>query len=385
MLWQQKKILSYLNSNSELKYEKLSVIDNILKKEFYDQELLNESYNNMIDWAIAGYVWGINDPYTVYLTKDENIELTNELQDNAWFAGIWAVIEKQGNYALISSVLKNSPAAQAWLLPLDRIYMVEDKELGDLSASEIVQLTRWEKWTVVNLFIYRPGKDWEDDVRFWIPITRDDLNIPSVTSEVIQIDDKNIIYLEISIISNRTTSLLLNEIMEVSNKIWKIDGIILDLRGNSWWYLDEAVKILWHFFPKGTLLINSKYNQLYQDINMESEWKWELWNYPIVLLVDQLTASAWEIIALTFQEHWSKVIWMKTFWKWSIQSVEYFNDWSSLKYTIWKRFSSNGINIDKVWITPDIEVKWDYDQYKENWIDNQLEIAKQELLKEINL
>jgi C-terminal processing protease CtpA/Prc len=76
---------------------------------------------------------------------------------------------------------------------------------------------------------------------------------------------------------------------------------------------------------------------------------------------------------------------MKTFWKWSIQSVEYFNDWSSLKYTIWKRFSSNGINIDKVWITPDIEVKWDYDQYKENWVDNQLEIAKQELLKEINL
>ena len=101
-------------------------------------------------------------------------------------------------------------------------------------------------------------------------------------------------------------------------------------------------------------------------------------------MVDQLTASAWEIIALKFQEEWKTIIWMKTFWKWSIQAVQDFKDWSSLKYTIGKRYSPNEVNIDGEWIIPNIEVERDYEKYKENWIDSQLEAAKEELLKQIN-
>jgi carboxyl-terminal processing protease len=155
------------------------------------------------------------------------------------------------------------------------------------------------------------------------------------------------------------------------------------LRWNSWWYLEEAVKLLGHFFPRDTLLVKSKY-KAYEDVDHISKWRWELWNYPIVILVDQLTASAGEIIALKFQEEWKTIIWMKTFWKWSIQAVQDFKDWSSLKYTIGKRYSPNDVNIDKEWITPNIEVQRDYEKYKEDWIDNQLEAAKNELLKQIN-
>ena len=72
---------------------------------------------------------------------------------------------------------------------------------------------------------------------------------------------------------------------------------------------------------------------------------------------------------------------MQTFGKWSIQTVENFKDGSSLKYTVWKWYSPNDINIDKEWITPDIEVERDYEKYKEDWTDNQLEAAKEELLK----
>jgi len=301
MIWRQDVVLDKLIQEHESKYTKFSAIDQILENEFYDNNLLKSSANNMIEWALAGYVWAIDDPYTVYLKESENTELMNELKNDAWFAGIWAVIEKQQNYALISEVLKNSPAAKAWILPLDRIYMVEDKTLENLSAQEIVQLIRWEKWTEVNLFIERTERNWTWDMRFWIPITRDEVNIPSVTSQIIEKNWKTLLYLEISIISNHTASLMLNEIMGAKNQSWEIDWIILDLRWNSWWYMEEAVKILWHFFPKGTLLLRSKY-KAYEDIDHLSEWRWELWNYPIVILVDQLTASAGEIIALTFKE-----------------------------------------------------------------------------------
>ena len=383
MLWKQSTVVNELIENHESKYVKFSAIDKLLEEEFYDEEILQNSANSMIEWALIGYVWAINDPHTVYLREQDNTELINELQNEAGFAGIWAVIEKQENYVVISEVLKNSPAARAGLLPLDKIYMVEDQTLEDLSAAEVVQLIRWDKWTEVNLFIERAWKSWEESTKFRVPITRDDVNIPSVTSEVIEKNGKNLLYLEVSIISNHTTSLLLQEVRDAIDSVGTIDGIILDLRWNSWWYLEEAVKLLGHFFPRDTLLVRSKY-KAYEDLDHLSKWRWELWNYPIVILVDQLTASAGEIIALKFQEEWKTVIWMKTFWKWSIQTVQDFKDWSSLKYTIGKRYSPNDVNIDKEWITPNIEVEWDYERYRENWIDSQLEAAKDELLKQIN-
>ena len=380
MIWKQNAVLNTLLEKHESKYTKFWAIDEILENEYYDEELLKNSASDMVEWALVGYVGAINDPHTVYLREEANTELTNELQDEAGFAGIWAVIEKQENYVVISEVLKKSPAARAWLLPLDRIYMVEDQTLEDLTAQEVVQLIRWEKGTEVNLFIEREWKNGEENTRFWIPIVRDDVSIPSVTSELIEKDGKNLLYLEVSIISNKTTALLLEEVRDALETAGKIDGIILDLRGNSWGYLEEAVKLLGHFFPRDTLLVKSKY-KAYEDIDHVSKWRWELWNYPIVILVDQLTASAGEIIALKFQEEWKTIIWMQTFGKWSIQAVEDFKDGSSLKYTVWKWYSPNDVNIDKEWITPDIEVERDYEKYKEDGTDNQLEAAKEELLK----
>ena len=380
IIWKQDTILSKLVERHESKYTKFSAIDEILEREYYDEEILKNSADDMVEWALVGYVGAIDDPHTMYLKEEENTELENNLKDEAGFAGIGAVIEKQGNYVVISEVLKKSPAARAGLLPLDKIYMVEDQTLEDLTAQEAVQLIRGEKWTEVNLFIEREWKKWEESTRFLVTIERDDVSIPSVTSEVIEMDGKNLLYLEVSIISNKTTALLLEEVSEAIASAGKIDGIILDLRGNSWWYLEEAVKLLGHFFPKDTLLVKSRY-KAYEDVDHFSKWRWELWNYPIVILVDQLTASAGEIIALKFQEEWKTIIWMQTFWKWSIQAVEDFRDGSSLKYTVWKWYSPNDVNIDKEWITPDIEIERDYEKYKEDWTDNQLEAAKEELLK----
>jgi carboxyl-terminal processing protease len=258
--------------------------------------------------------------------------------------------------------------------------MVEDQTLEDLTASEVVQLIRGEKWTEVTLFIEREWKNKEEIKRFFVTIIRDDLDLPSVTSEVFEINGKNLLYIEISLISEKTTTLLLEEVYDAIQSVGKIDWIILDLRWNEWWYLEEAAKLLWHFFPKDTLLVKSKY-KAYEDLDYISKWRWELWSYPIVILVDQLTASASEIIALKFQEEWKTIIWMQTFGKWSIQSVENFTDGSSLKYTVWKWYSPNDVNIDKEWITPDIEVERDYEKYKEDWSDNQLEAAKEQLLK----
>jgi carboxyl-terminal processing protease len=101
----------------------------------------------------------------------------------------------------------------------------------------------------------------------------------------------------------------------------------------------------------------------------------------MVILVDQLTASAGEIIALTLQEKGILVLGTQSFGKGTIQTVEELTDGSSIKYTIGKRYSPQGNNVNITGITPDIEIQRDAESYKEKRLDNQLEEAKKELMK----
>ena len=114
ILWKQNTIVNGLIWKHDSKYIKFSAIDQLLEDEFYDEDTLRNSANDMLEWALAGYVWAIDDPHTVYLREEDNTELTNELQNEAGFAGIWAVIEKQENYVVISEVLKNSATLSAF-------------------------------------------------------------------------------------------------------------------------------------------------------------------------------------------------------------------------------------------------------------------------------
>jgi carboxyl-terminal processing protease len=158
-----------------------------------------------------------------------------------------------------------------------------------------------------------------------------------------------------------------------------MDGMILDLRGNGGGYLEEASKFLGHFLPQGEITVKSEYHA-YQAVNLRSEGKGELANIPMVILIDQLTASAGEIIALTLQEQGILVIGMPSFGKGSIQTFTELPDGSSLKYTIGKRYSPHHVNINGTGVIPDMEVQWNYEMYQTNGTDTQLEKAKEELL-----
>lgn len=379
-IYNQKKIIVKMVQDTESVYSKFTAVDSLLKSEYLDDDILTGNFNKMIENALVWYVNGIWDPHTVYLKREDNTELNQELHNQAWFAWIWVVIQKNDEYALIDEILKWSSAAKAWLKPLDKIYLVDEHIVKDLTAEETVWLIRWDEWTNVNLFIIRDGWEWVGDIKFRVTLERHEVKIPSVSSNIITKNGKNLLNLEVSIISSKTSSLIVDEIFENTKKVDEIDGIILDLRWNNWWYLEEATKILWHFVPNGEITLKTKY-RAFEDVIYKSEWKWELSQYPLVILVDQNTASAGEIIALTLQEKWYTVIWTNSFGKGSIQALENFKDWSSLKYTVWKRYSPSDVNIDWEWISPDIFVERDYEKFLNDGIDVQLEKAEDILLK----
>ena len=166
----------------------------------------------------------------------------------------------------------------------------------------------------------------------------------------------------------------MNELIELMNE--GMEGMILDLRGNGGGYLEEASKFLGHFIPKGEMVVKSEY-QAFKPITLVSGGRGELANFPMIIIIDQLTASAGEIIALALQERGVQVIGMPSFGKGTIQSFTEFPDGSSLKYTIGKRYSPQGISINGTGIVPNIQVDRDSEKYQSEGRDNQLKKAEE--------
>lgn len=133
------------------KFEKFRMIDTLLEREYADQALLSGAKEAMIERALQAYVAGLEDPYTTYLTAEENTQLQHLLHDQIGISGIGAMVEKKDRYVQIIEVIKNGPAYQAGLQPLDRILFIETGSTADLSTSEAVERIRGEKGTTVRL------------------------------------------------------------------------------------------------------------------------------------------------------------------------------------------------------------------------------------------
>jgi carboxyl-terminal processing protease len=137
-----------------------------------------------------------------------------------------------------------------------------------------------------------------------------------------------------------------------------------------------AVEIVSHFVAKWKLVVSAKY-KWYENENYYSKWYGEFEWIDTIVLIDGMTASAWEIIAMALQEQaWAKLVWTTSFGKGTIQTMEEFNDGDSLKYTIWKWFAPSEKNINHIWVDPDVTIEFWMENYINNDYDNQLEEAK---------
>ena len=369
------------DQNDEKAYKRIKEVYHVLDEAFYDEHKLDN--NKMIDAAVKAYVDAIDDPYTVYMDLNQMTGFESDLKWEMDFEWIWAVVRKKNYYVLIEELIKGSPAMKAGLMPLDRIIAVDSGSVENLDINEAVNKIKGPEGTKVLLNIERINRknEWVKEY-FEIEVTREKLLIPSVMTEIIDwIDEQKIAYIDIAMIGEETERLFKNEIHDLLKN--DFDGIILDLRWNGWGFLHVAVQIVSHFIPENDLVLTAKY-RIWDDEEYTSIGFWDLEQYPIVVLVNEMTASAWEIIAMALQEQvWAKLIGMSTFGKGSIQTLYSFRDGASIKYTAWKRYAPSGKNIDKEGVAPDTEVEFDVDLYQEENIDSQLQKAKEILAKEI--
>ncbi|MDD5221083.1 MAG: S41 family peptidase [Candidatus Pacebacteria bacterium] len=346
-------------------------IDFSIVNDVWDQ--LEEKYLGQLDHkqmvygAAKGIAESLGDPYTVFYDPQES-QVFQESISGA-FEGLGMEVGVRDKVLTIIAPIKGSPAQSAGLLSGDKIIKIGDEFTSDMTIDEAVSKMRGKKDTKVVLTIFRDG--WKDAKEF--EIARAVINIPSVDIAML---DKNIAHLTIYQFNDNLTLQFINAANEIVNHEAK--KIILDLRNNPGGLLDKAQEVAGWFLDKGALVLIEEYSD-----GLQKEYKAKgnsyFKDYPIIILVNRGTASGAEILAASLKENNTKVqlIGEKTFGKGLVQEALELEGNSFLKVTTAKWLTPNGNEINKIGITPDIEIQMPEDATSSDpQLDKAIELIK---------
>jgi len=339
-----------------------------IQEKFVDKGKLDNQ--KMLFGAISGMVKSLGDPYTVFMSPEERKRFQEDVEGS--FEGVGMEIgEKKGELTVIAP-LEGTPAQRAGLRAGDKILKINDTLTADLTIDEAVNLIRGPRGTEVTLTVSR--KDW--DIPKEIKVTRDVIQVPSTKWEI---KEGNIAYIKLYQFSEKAADDFRNATFEISNSPAK--KIILDLRNNSGGYLEVSQYIASLFLNKGQVVVIEDFGGKKEKEEYKSDINGPLKDYPIVVLINQGTASAAEILAGALRDNQGvKLIGEKSFGKGSVQELEELPGGSSLKITIARWLTPKGNLITDVGLEPDIKVELtdkDYEEGKDPQLDKAIEIVKQ--------
>ena len=294
----------------------------------------------IIEGAIKGMLREL-DRYSQFIPD----YLEFQTQNQGKYAGLGMVIGIREDMLTVVTPFKNNPAALAGVQNGDIITHIEDESTAPLSLSDAVDKLRGEPGTSVSITIVRENESRPIE----LTITRDVIRIPSVEHDVI---GENIGYIKIYQFLQTTANDVDNVL--AGFKAQNTRGVILDLRSNPGGLLSSAVAIASDFLTPGQLVVYSKGLESREDF-VAKGIKRE--NFPLIVLVDDGSASASEIVAGAIKDHGrGLVMGDKTFGKASVQRVfQLSNSKAAVKLTVARYYTPNGVDIDNVGIIPDVE------------------------------
>ena len=340
---------------------------NKLQEKFIDPEKIDDQ--KIIYGAIEGMAKSLGDPYTSFFSPEDAQRFAQDLSGT--FEGIGAEIGIKKNQLTIVAPLEGTPAQEAGLKAGDSILEINGKNTSDFTTEEAVNLIRGPKGTYVTLTIYRDGWPSAKDIK----ITRQTIKIDSTKWEL---KDGNIAYVQIFQFDESLSGDFKNGVYQILQSPAK--KIILDLRNNPGGYLETAQEIAGYFLKKGQTVTIEDFGEGKEQNIYVSQGNGELANYPIVVLINQGSASASEILAGTLRDNRNvRLIGEKSFGKGSVQEVVDLRGGSFLKITIAKWLTPKGNFISEVGLDPDVKIEitdQDIELNNDPQLDKALEIIR---------
>jgi len=327
-------------------YENLQIFSDVLDivKENYVQEVDDEE---LVEGAISGMLRTL-DPHSSYLDPDAYKELQVETKGS--FGGIGIEITIRDGFLTVVSPLEGTPAYELGIQAGDQILRVDGEPTKEMTLMEAVKKMRGPKGTNVVLTIMREDFTKPQD----FVITRATIAIRSVRSKTLE---PGYGYIRLSQFQSSTARDLRKEIAKLEKENKPLKGLILDLRNNPGGLLDQAVKVSDEFLNEG-LIVYTGGRLKSQDMRFEAHMNTKPHSYPIVVLVNEGSASAAEIVAGALQDHKrAVVVGVKTFGKGSVQTVMPLRNGAALRLTTAIYYTPSGRSIQAKGIEPDIVVE----------------------------
>lgn len=348
-------VLSFLMATLIVKNKVIKV--NYIEDEYIEK--FSEQYNNildnyyqdvdkdkLIDKAIKGMIESLEDPYATYFNADEAKNFNIKL--NGSFEGIGVEIVKltDGNIGILT-VYEDSPAAKQGLKAGDVITKLNGQSVYNITTIQLASFVSENKNTKITVLRN------DDELEF--ELSKGNVIIKSVTSDIIEENNKKIGYIKIDIFALNTYNQLKQELINLENH--NINSLIIDLRDNSGGHLSAAEDILSLFLSKDNVIYQMKKNNKIEKFYSKGEKNIQ---YKIAILVNSNSASASEVMTAALKENLNvNVIGQKTFGKGTAQELITLSSGEQYKFTTKEWLTPTGKSINGVGITPDIEVNDD--------------------------
>lgn len=342
-------------------------------KEFVDtyNDIVNNYYDKvnkeeLIDAGIKGMINYLDDPYATYFDGTSSTNFNQTLEGN--YKGVGIEVTLDNNKVKITKVFADTPAKKAGIKVGDYITKVNGESVEGKSLSDVVSLIKNAKNKEVEITITR------DNQEKTMKVTRTTVDMPYTSSKVYEENGKKIGYLKIEMFSNNITKQVKKELESLKKK--NIDKLVIDVRDNPGGYLTQVTEILSLFMTKKDVIY-----QLQTKNNKEKVYSASskaTYSYPVVVLINENSASASEILASAFKETYNaEIVGVNSYGKGTVQKTGDLNNGDTIKYTVQKWLTPKGNWINEKGVTPTKEVKL---ELKENETltednDNQLKAA----------
>lgn len=342
-------------------------------KEFVDtyNDIVNNYYDKvnkeeLIDAGIKGMINYLDDPYATYFDGTSSTNFNQTLEGN--YEGVGIEVTLDNSKVKITKVFADTPAKKAGIKVGDYITKVNGESVEGKSLSDVVSLIKNAKNKEVEITITR------DNQEKAMKVTRTTVDMPYTSSKVYEENGKKIGYLKIEMFSNNITKQVKKELESLKKK--NIDKLVIDVRDNPGGYLTQVTELLSLFMTKKDVIY-----QLQTKNNKEKVYGTSskaTYSYPVVVLINENSASASEILASAFKETYNaEIVGVNSYGKGTVQKTGDLNNGDTIKYTVQKWLTPKGNWINEKGVTPTKEVKL---ELKENEIltednDNQLKAA----------
>lgn len=353
-----------VTSINDSKFEPVMEAYNTIKNEYYKD--IDDSV--LIDGMINGLMSATEDPHTTYYNESETSNFEAELSGK--YYGIGAQIyQNDDNNVSVNLIFDNSPAEKAGLKVGDTFISVDEESVLGKTPTEVSSLLRSADNPKAKVVVKRG----EEEVN--IEIEKSMVEISSVSSEML---DNNIGYISLSTFNSLTDD-------QFSDALTKLDkegakSLIIDLRGNGGGYLSTVTNIISKFVNKKTVIYqikDKKSTEKYYSLNDSTL------NYKVVILINEESASASEIMCSALQEQYGAILVGKTtFGKGTVQEVRELPNKTVFKFTMQEWLTSKGKSINGVGVKPDYDIDLPEDYYSNPTLENDTQLQKAiELLK----